>query len=110
MLEGFDALSVFAEAFFQGFEADLQRDRIPVFEAVHDGSVRVGDPNGVPCDLVGTAYFAHSTDLMARIAGVLGRTKDRIRFRKLHAQIVEAFSLRWTDIEEYPRLCLIRIP
>ena len=46
----------------------------------------------VPCDLVGTAYFAHSTDLMARIAGVLGRTKDRIHFRKLHAQIVERFQ------------------
>ena len=46
----------------------------------------------VPCDLVGTAYFAHSTDLMARIAGVLGRTKDRVRFRKLHAQIVERFQ------------------
>ncbi len=46
----------------------------------------------VPCDLVGTAYFAHSTDLMARIAGVLGRTKDRARFRKLHAQIVERFQ------------------
>ncbi len=53
MLEGFDAFSVLAEAFFQGFEADLQRDRIPVFEAVHDGSLRVGDPNGVSCDMVG---------------------------------------------------------
>jgi alpha-L-rhamnosidase len=46
----------------------------------------------VPCDLVGTAYFAHSTDLMARIAGVLGQKKDQIRFRKLHTQIVEAFQ------------------
>jgi alpha-L-rhamnosidase len=46
----------------------------------------------VPCDLVGTAYFAHSTDLMARIAGVLGRTRDRVRLRKLHAQIVERFQ------------------
>ena len=46
----------------------------------------------VPCDLVGTAYFAHSTDLMARIAGVLGRTKDRNHFRKLHGQIVSAFQ------------------
>jgi len=46
----------------------------------------------VPCDLVGTAYFAHSTDLMARIAGVLGRTKDRNHFRKLHGQIVSVFQ------------------
>ncbi|NCW27741.1 MAG: alpha-L-rhamnosidase [Verrucomicrobia bacterium] len=46
----------------------------------------------VPCDLVGTAYFAHSTDLMARIAGVLGQKKDQNRFRNLHSQIVSAFQ------------------
>jgi alpha-L-rhamnosidase len=45
----------------------------------------------VPCDLVGTAYFAHTTDLMAKIAGVLGKKDDARRFRKLHAQIVDAF-------------------
>ena len=45
----------------------------------------------VPCDLVGTAYFAHTTDLMAKIAGVLGKKDDVRRFRKLHAQIVDAF-------------------
>ncbi|NBP40811.1 MAG: hypothetical protein EBV34_20770, partial [Betaproteobacteria bacterium] len=33
----------------------------------------------VPCDLVGTAYFAHSTDLMARIADVLGRSADSVQ-------------------------------
>ena len=49
-------------------------------------------PNApVPCDLVGTAYFAHTTDLMAKIAGVLGKKDDARRFRKLHAEIVEAF-------------------
>ena len=45
----------------------------------------------VPCDLVGTAYFAHTTDLMAKIAGVLGKKSDVQKFRRLHAQIVEAF-------------------
>jgi hypothetical protein len=29
----------------------------------------------VPCDLVGTAYFAHTTDLMAKIAGILGKKR-----------------------------------
>jgi alpha-L-rhamnosidase len=53
----------------------------------------------VPCDLVGTAYFAHSTDLMARIAGVLGRKKDRIRFRKLHGQIVERFQKAYVTLD-----------
>ena len=45
----------------------------------------------VPCDLVGTAYFAHTADLMAKIAGVLGKKDDARRFRKLHVQIVDAF-------------------
>ena len=45
----------------------------------------------VPCDLVGTAYFAHTTDLMAKIAAVLGRKGDALKFCKLHGRIVEAF-------------------
>jgi len=49
-------------------------------------------PNApVPCDLVGTAYFAYTTRLMARIAGVLGKRADATRFRALHAKIVRAF-------------------
>ena len=46
----------------------------------------------VPCDLVGTAYFAHTADLMARMAGVLGKSADRTRFRRLHGRIVAAFQ------------------
>ncbi len=45
----------------------------------------------VPSDLVGTAYFAHTTDLMAGIAGVLGHRSDAKRFRALHRRIVAAF-------------------
>ncbi len=49
-------------------------------------------PNApVPCDLVGTAYFAHTTGLLAKIAGVLGLKTDAQKFRRLHARIVEAF-------------------
>ncbi len=52
----------------------------------------VTPPNApVPCDLVGTAYFAYTTQLMARIAGVLGKRADATRFRALHAKIVKAF-------------------
>ncbi|NDA10997.1 MAG: alpha-L-rhamnosidase, partial [Verrucomicrobia bacterium] len=46
----------------------------------------------VPCDLIGTAYFAHTTDLMARIARVLGKPADRTRFQRLHGQIASAFQ------------------
>jgi alpha-L-rhamnosidase len=45
----------------------------------------------VPSDLVGTAYFAHTTGLMAKIAAVLGRDADARTFRALHARVVEAF-------------------
>ena len=45
----------------------------------------------VPCDFVGTAYFAHTTDLMAKIAAVLGRKGDAQKFLKLYGRIVEAF-------------------
>jgi alpha-L-rhamnosidase len=45
----------------------------------------------VPCDLVGTAYFAHTAGLMAKIAGVLGKKDDARKFRKLHAEVLEAF-------------------
>lgn len=49
-------------------------------------------PNApVPCDLVGTAYFAHTADLMAKIAGVLGRKADARKYRGLHRRIVGAF-------------------
>lgn len=46
----------------------------------------------VPSDLVGTAYFAHTTALMARVAATLGHREDAARFRVLHARIVKAFQ------------------
>lgn len=46
----------------------------------------------VPCDLVGTAYFAHTTQLMEKIATVLGRKADALGFRRLHERIVQAFQ------------------
>ena len=45
-----------------------------------------------PRDLIGTAYFAHTTDLMARIAALLGRDGDAASWRSLHQEIVAAFN------------------
>ena len=57
-------------------------------------------PNApVPCDLVGTAYFAHTTDLMAKIAGLLGQKVDARRFRRLHADVVAAFCRAYVTPE-----------
>jgi alpha-L-rhamnosidase len=43
-------------------------------------------------DVLGTAYFAHSTDLMARIAEALGKDNDAIKYRQLFAKIKQAFN------------------
>jgi alpha-L-rhamnosidase len=50
---------------------------------------------GTPKDLIGTAFYAHAADLMARIAGVLGRQDDAKKYRGLHGEIVEAFRRRY---------------
>ncbi|MFA9480067.1 family 78 glycoside hydrolase catalytic domain [Phycisphaerales bacterium AB-hyl4] len=45
-----------------------------------------------PKDLIGTAYFAHATALMAQIAEVLGYDGDQRRFENLAAHIRRAFQ------------------
>jgi alpha-L-rhamnosidase len=42
-------------------------------------------------DLIATAFFAHATDLMARIAAVLGKEEDAAQYRSLLALVKEAF-------------------
>ena len=46
----------------------------------------------VPRELMATAFFAHSADLVSKVASVLGRTDDAERYGKLSAQIKEAFN------------------
>ncbi|MCE9615222.1 MAG: glycoside hydrolase family 78 protein [Lentisphaerae bacterium] len=48
-----------------------------------------------PLDLIATAYFAHSVDLMARIAGVLERHPDVRRYTSLLRRIRRAFQRRY---------------
>ena len=42
--------------------------------------------------LFSTAYYAHSIDLMGRIAEVLGKTEDASRYQALHGTIKTAFQ------------------
>jgi alpha-L-rhamnosidase len=43
-------------------------------------------------DLIATAYFAHSTDLLARAAAVIGRADDARSYRELFSSIRRAFQ------------------
>ena len=45
----------------------------------------------VPLDVFATMFFAHSADLMSRMAEVLGKTDDAQKYQKLFASIKEAF-------------------
>lgn len=45
-----------------------------------------------PNDLIATAFYAHSTDLLAQAATVLGYEQDALTFRQLHSRIVAAYQ------------------
>lgn len=45
-----------------------------------------------PKDVLATAYFAHSADLVSRAAGVLGRADDATKYRRLFEEIRDAFN------------------
>lgn len=53
----------------------------------------------VPQEVFATAFFAHSTDLVARMATVLDRTDDARRHRKLFGEIRAAFRREFVDDE-----------
>ncbi len=44
-----------------------------------------------PKDLIATAFYAHSTDLVARTAALTGHEADAAHYHTLHAHIVERF-------------------
>ncbi|MGI5227564.1 family 78 glycoside hydrolase catalytic domain [Actinoallomurus sp. CA-142502] len=55
--------------------------------------LNVGDDT--PLDLIGTAYFAHSTDLVARMADAIGDHDAAAAYRTLWGQIRDAFDAKY---------------
>jgi alpha-L-rhamnosidase len=74
------------------------RDLIRVYEG-YPGFSGYGDWLSInaetPKDLIGTAFFAHSAQLLSRIAGVLGKEKDQARFAQLFDRVKLAFQERY---------------
>ena len=54
-----------------------------------------GRPGTTPRELIGTAMYAHSADIMARTAAILGKDGDARNYRELHDRIVKAFRRRF---------------
>lgn len=58
-----------------------------------DGS---GKTDGItPRDLIGTAFYAHDAEIMAKTAGLLGKKADQKKYEILRAKIVKAFQRRF---------------
>ena len=82
---------------FVGFLEQTHRDYIRNYQG-YNGCC-FGDwlsTNAVtPNDLIGTAFFAYSTALMAKIAGLLGHADDAEHFTELHGKVRDAFRRRF---------------
>jgi alpha-L-rhamnosidase len=50
-------------------------------------------------DLIATAYFAHSVDILRRTAQVLGRAQDAARYGKLFDDVKKAFDRRFVTAD-----------
>ncbi len=55
-----------------------------------------------PKDVIATAFFGHSADLLSRIAGVLGKKDDQARYRKLFEDIGAAFTKAYVTDSSNP--------
>ena len=58
-----------------------------------DGSGQM--EGATPRDLIGTAFYAYASDILARSAELLAKPADAARYRALHADIVRAFQRRF---------------
>ena len=52
---------------------------------------------GTPRDLIGTAFYAHAADILARSAALLGKPEEAERYRALRGHIAEAFARRFLE-------------
>lgn len=83
---------------FIGYLQSISRDYIRSYQG-YEGFAGFGDWLSInaetPSDLIGTAFSAYSTELMARIAEVLGKSEDATEFWALHEKIKAAFNDRF---------------
>lgn len=62
-----------------------------------DGSGR--QEGGTPKDLIGTAFYAHGVDIVAKSAALLAHADDSARYRALHSEIIRSFAARFITPE-----------
>lgn len=62
-----------------------------------DKTGKTGNRGDTPRLFVNTAYFAHSSHLVSKIAGVLGKTADEKKYKDLYEKVALAFENKFFD-------------
>jgi alpha-L-rhamnosidase len=58
---------------------------------------KTGNRGDTPGNFVNTAFFAHSTNLVSKIAKVLGNPEDEKKYKELYKEIASAFENKFFD-------------
>ena len=58
---------------------------------------KIGNRGDTSKELISTAYFAHSADLVSKIAGVLGKKEEEEKYSTLYKNIAQAFEKEFFD-------------
>ena len=87
-----------------GYYQSKSKDYIPSTHSFADWlqpypekGMKMGNRGDTPGRFVNTAYFAHSTHLVSKIAGVLGKTEDEKIYKDLYENIAAAFEATFFD-------------
>ncbi len=94
--EHYEAMSRFVDSMRRRSRGLIRSDQFVEDWGGYGDWVSMDAPEGstigaTPKDLIGTAYFAYSVDLLRRMAEALGRSRDVVMLRDLHRRIVTAF-------------------
>ncbi|MFP4375451.1 MAG: family 78 glycoside hydrolase catalytic domain [Spirochaetales bacterium] len=98
--EHYESMRAFVDSMERRSRGLIRSDEFVVTNGGYGDWVSMDAPEGervgaTPKDLIGTAYFAYSTDLMRRIAALLGKRDDELELRDLHRRIVQAFRAEY---------------
>jgi alpha-L-rhamnosidase len=93
LVQQYDSMKAWVEYMIASAGADRLYDADNSFgDWLAFGPDRAGT---TPKDLITQAFFAHSTDLMARTAAVLGKTEDAARYTEMLGHIKAAFRKKF---------------
>jgi len=97
LADHYDSMRRFVDSMERGSRGLIRSDEFVIPWGGYGDWVSMDAPAGssvgaTPKDLIGTAYFAHSTRLLRRVAELLGKREDVVTLGDLHRRIVRAFQ------------------